>query len=330
MKSDGQAADPGNGFVHQALIYGSDEEFVDVALPFVEDGLRSRQPTLVAVHRRHVKNLREALGGTPDGLTLHPVKESHETSARTRQKLASWVAEHSKAGANGGGGGRVRLMGEPRWALGHEAQVRDWARHEAVVNVAFADRLATFVCPYDGRALPDEILAHAQGTHPEIVDAGGVSTSMSYEDPLTFCRRLDAEVEPQGGPPSIEIGFGLDDLPAVRRAIGSFALDAGLSASRTEEIVLAANEITANAVIHGRQPATVRAWHVDGEIIVEVSDAGEGIRDVLAGQSAPPTDGLGGRGLWLARLLCDAVEVRNEAGCTVSIHASTPRASTPA
>ena len=48
----------------------------------------------------------------------------------------------------------TRLIGEPPWAIGHEAQVRDWARHESVINVAFADRQVTFICPYDAQALP--------------------------------------------------------------------------------------------------------------------------------------------------------------------------------
>ena len=72
-------------------------------------------------------------------------------------------------------------------------------------------------------------------------------------------------------------------------------------------------EIATNAVVHGRTPATLRIWHADGEVIVEVSDEGDGIRDVLAGQLMPSPSRPGGRGLWLSRLLCDAVEVRRRA-----------------
>jgi anti-sigma regulatory factor (Ser/Thr protein kinase) len=180
------------------------------------------------------------------------------------------------------------------------------------------------ICPYDSRALPEEILAHAHGTHPEIVDGGGTFPSDSYVDPLDFCGRLDSTVEAQQRPPSLELQFALEDLPTVRGLIGSFAADAGLTGSRAEEIVLAANEIATNAVIHGRQPSTIRAWDGDGEVIVEVTDAGDGIRNALVGQLAPPTDGLGGRGLWLTRLLCDAVEVCSAGGCTVTLHVTGP------
>jgi anti-sigma regulatory factor (Ser/Thr protein kinase) len=319
MKLDREASGPGNGFVHEALIYGSDQEFMDVAFPFVTEGISSDEPTLVAVQDRHVENLRAALGGTPTGVKLFPVEQWYETSARTREKFARWAAEHAD-------GGRTRLIGEPPWAIGHEAQVRDWARHESVINVAFADRQVTFICPYDAQSLPADVLGYARSTHPEIVDSDGVSESAAYENPLEFCRRLDAAVRRPRGEPSVELSFGPDGLSAVRRAMGSFAGAAGLDRTRAGELMLAVNEIATNAVVHGRSPATLRIWHADGEVIVEVSDEGDGIRDVLAGQLMPSPSRPGGRGLWLSRLLCDAVEVRNGSGCTVALHANAPSA----
>lgn len=316
MHERGEASDPGRGFVHQALIYGSDEEFMDVALPFVKEGLRRGEPTLVAVQGRHIQNLRTALGGTPDGVSLDPVEDWYDTSARSRERFASWVEERTE------GGGRARVMGEPPWALGHEAQIRDWARHESVVNVAFAGEPVTFICPYDSEALPEEVLGHARATHPEIHSDQGTSRSDSYVDPREFCDQLESTVAAQRLPPELEIRFGLEDLLAVRRSIGSFARDAGLSRTHVEEFVLAVNEIATNAVVHGRPPTSLRAWNADDEVIVEVTDGGDGIRNVLAGQMRPAADSLGGRGLWLTRLVCDAVEVCNAGGCIVTLHAS--------
>ncbi len=317
MRLGGEASEHGNGFAHQALIYGSDREFLDVALRFVEEGLASGEPVLVAVPDRHVENLRDALGGTPEGVTLHVAEDWYETSARTRDKFARWAGERTE------GGHRARLVGEPPWAVGHAAMVRDWARHEAVINVAFTSLPVSFICPYDAQALPDEVLGHARETHPEMVDGEGSSPSDAYTDPVEFCDRLDSTVKAQRLQPALEAPFGLEDLAAVRRLVGSLALDAGLNGSRTEEFVLAVNEVATNAVIHGRPPATVRGWDSGGEVIVEVTDAGDGIRDALAGQLSPPPDDLGGRGLWLTRLLCDAVEMCDVGGCTVTLHALT-------
>jgi anti-sigma regulatory factor (Ser/Thr protein kinase) len=323
MQLSGEASVPGSGFEHQALIYGSDEEFMDVALPFVEAGLSSKQPTLVAVQDRHCENLRAALGGTPEELTLCPAEDWYATSARSREKFARWGAEHALIS------GRARLMGEPPWSLGREAQVRDWARHESVLNVAFAGQPLTFICPYDARALPEEILRHARGTHPEIVNGDGVSPSTSYEDPTDFCRRMDSAVEAQRGTPALKLTFGLDDLEGLRRTVRSFASEIGMPGWRADEVVLAVNEVATNAVIHGRPPATVRVWHADDELVVEVSDAGEGIHDALAGQLPPPATALGGRGLWLTRLLCDAVEVRSKGVSAVTLRAALTSVASP-
>src|SRR3954465_15938129 len=111
MHSHGEASHPNHGFVHQAMIYGSDQEFMDVALPLIEEGLSAEQPTLVAVQDRHVENLRPAIGGTPEGLTLHPVEDFYETSAVPRDKFARWAAEQPARGKRG------HLMGDPPWAL---------------------------------------------------------------------------------------------------------------------------------------------------------------------------------------------------------------------
>jgi anti-sigma regulatory factor (Ser/Thr protein kinase) len=123
---------------------------------------------------------------------------------------------------------------------------------------------------------------------------------------------------------SVEVSFGVADLPELRRLVGSTALSAGLTGQRAEDLVLAVNEIATNALIHGRPPATLRIRSAGRELVCEVSDAGEGIKDVLAGQLAPPATSLRGRGLWITRLLCDAVEVGNGEGCTVSMHVTTP------
>lgn len=317
---EGEASDPGKGFVHQALLYGSDDEFLDVALPFVEGGMAAEEPTLVTVQEGNVENLRAAIGADPPGVSLFSIEQWYETSARTREKVGRWVAEQ----VEGPGGRRVRLIGEPPWAIGRDAQVRDWARHESVLNVVFAEYPLTFICPYDARVLPPQIIDHARSTHPEIVGSDGPSQSDAYEDPLDFCTRLDDSVTRPTGDPDTEMSFGLPELPDLRDRVDELAAGAGLSRVRTDDLVLAVNEIATNAVIHGQPPATLRIWDEPGELIFEVNDAGDGIADVLAGQLTPAATGLGGRGLWLTRLVCDAVEIRPGAGCTVAIRATTP------
>jgi anti-sigma regulatory factor (Ser/Thr protein kinase) len=322
VEATGSKSDPEQGFVHQALIYSSDDEFMDVALPFVESAIVAGEPTLVAVQASNAENLRAALGEDLPGVELLSVDQWYENAARTRDKFARWVSEHAT-------GGRVRLIVEPPWPTANAAQVRDFARHEAVLNVAFDGLPLTFICPYDARALPAEIVGYARSTHPEIVSAGGPTGSESYQDPKEFCRHLDSAAPAPVERPSLEIDFGLADLPSVRRMVEWEALYAGLAPSRADELVLAVNEIATNAVIHGRAPATLRVWSENGEVVCEVSDSGDGIDDALAGQLRPATRSLGGRGIWLTRMMSDAVEIRSNGRCTVAIHATAP-SSTPA
>jgi anti-sigma regulatory factor (Ser/Thr protein kinase) len=316
MAFNGEASGPPTGFVHRALIYRSEDEFVDVALPFVEEGAALGEPTLVAVQERNVENLREALSGARAGVTLLSDEQWFETSARTREKFEDWVAEHAN-------GGRVRSIEEPPWALGHDAQLRDWARHESVRNIAFAEYPLTSICCYDADVLPDEVVDHARATHPEIVSYAGRSANADYENPRDFCHRLDADVTRPEGDPSIETGFRLGDLPVMRRLIESTALAAGLTRERAEEAVLAVNEIATNALLHGRPPAALRVWTDPDELICEISDLGPGIENVLAGQLHPSPTQPSGRGLWMARQVCDAVEIAGEDGCSVTLRIAT-------
>lgn len=119
--------------------------------------------------------------------------------------------------------------------------------------------------------------------------------------------------------PEIELEFGLVDLGGIRNLIREAVLDTGLPGEKADALVIAVNEITTNAVIHGRPPAVLRVWTSAEEAVCEVSDAGPGIKDALAGRFLPSPESAGGRGLWLARVLSDTVEIHSNGGSTVSL-----------
>ncbi len=49
-------------FVHEALIYSSDDEFLAAIVPFLRAGLAAGQPCLAVVSEARIALLREALG----------------------------------------------------------------------------------------------------------------------------------------------------------------------------------------------------------------------------------------------------------------------------
>jgi anti-sigma regulatory factor (Ser/Thr protein kinase) len=118
--------------------------------------------------------------------------------------------------------------------------------------------------------------------------------------------------------------FDLADLGWIREVVTARAQDNGLPGTRAEDLALAVNEIATNAIVHGRPPARLSIWEENNELICEVSDTGDGFEGALAGRRKPAPEAARGRGLWLSRLICDAVEIDSGIGCTVSLRAAIP------
>jgi serine/threonine-protein kinase RsbW len=104
--------------------------------------------------------------------------------------------------------------------------------------------------------------------------------------------------------------FDREAIGETRHALAGCAAEAGLAGSRLDAFVLAVNEMMTNAVRHGGGSGQVRLWRTAAGLACEISDAGPGAPPArLNGHRLPPTSSTGGRGLWLARHLCDTMGV---------------------
>lgn len=115
-----------------------------------------------------------------------------------------------------------------------------------------------------------------------------------------------------------EAALGRDpaEIAAVRIAMREMARRHGF-ADRAGDLVLALDEIIANAQEHGTPPIVVDAW-VDGRVVVEVRDNGAGFEpDRIWAAHPPPRYGTRGRGLWITRQLTDHLQVACGDGGTV-------------
>ena len=99
------------------------------------------------------------------------------------------------------------------------------------------------------------------------------------------------------------------DYHAFRGVLARLARDCGMSADRADKLVLAANEVVTNAVVHGEPPIAAHCWIADGDFVCEISDGGPGVADPFAGWALPDPGAQRGWGLALARRICDALEV---------------------
>jgi serine/threonine-protein kinase RsbW len=121
--------------------------------------------------------------------------------------------------------------------------------------------------------------------------------------------------------------FNRQLITAVRHGVARLAAEAGLSGQRLDDFVLAVNEIVTNAVRHAGGSGLLMLWRQDGSLRCEVRDKGPGIPpDRVEGRDLPSPTAISGRGLWLARRLCDGMAIETGPhGTTVRLAITLPR-----
>lgn len=112
--------------------------------------------------------------------------------------------------------------------------------------------------------------------------------------------------------PAQEEIFTAGELGWVRRLTAVWAARAGLDEARAADLVIAVNEIAANAVRHGSRPARLVLKVTGTTVVAEVHDHG-----TWRLRAVPATAGQGGLGLLIAHRLCDQVQIRAEPGATL-------------
>ncbi len=154
-----------------------------------------------------------------------------------------------------------------------------------------------------------------------LVDDAAALTSVAFAAlPLAVAACFDAVALAPAPAPVAERPLEPTDLRPLRRFVASEAERAGVARERIADVTVAAHEVAANACMHGGGDAVLRVWAEGDCFCCEVADHGGGMDDPLAGLLAPPVTQPSGRGLWLARQLCDLVQLRTgAAGTTVRL-----------
>ncbi|MFZ0087970.1 MAG: sensor histidine kinase [Solirubrobacteraceae bacterium] len=276
----GEPAQP-PGFVHQALIYDSDEEFVAFAVPFLSEGAAAGQPTVLSVEGRLRRRVRDELG------PLSGVTFVDDDDRRWLEALRGSYAEYARrvdAGAS-----QIRVLGGSSRDPWH-----DWVRFEASINRLFSAFPLWGVCPYDTRVSADDVLQDVVRTHPYVtVDGGRMSPNACFEDPVAFLnQRAQAAADPlERCQPDVEL---FDPVPAAARtAVTEVARQTRLERDEAEAVRLSVGEVVTNAVRHGRPPVHVSIWAAPDRVVVIVRDNGPGPGDPFVGLL--PLDPLAGQ-----------------------------------
>jgi anti-sigma regulatory factor (Ser/Thr protein kinase) len=299
------------GYFHETAFYASDDELMDIVVPFLRDGVAAGEPTIVAFGDHNAAVTRTALGDAT-GVTFMP-GDHYARPAATIRAYRSMFAAYIRDGAT-----QIRAVGDvphPGTGVSWEA----WGRYEGVINFAYDDFPLWGLCPYDTRTTPAAVLEDVRRTHPNIALRDGSHVrNPDFEDPEDYLRSL-----PAPEPDTIESTAPLmefhDAAPiAARTAARDVARASGLDGERTSSFVLSVSEVVANASLHGTPPSVLRFWSEPGRAVATVRDAGTGPPHTGVGLVRDPKGG--GVGLWIAEQMCSEVSFRREPdGFTVRV-----------
>jgi anti-sigma regulatory factor (Ser/Thr protein kinase) len=299
---------------HAALFYGDSGDYLRAVSAFVAAGLADGEPVFVAVPGPKIDPLRDCLqdqlGAAADAVSYADMTRLGANPARIIPAVRAFTDTYPER--------PVRYVGEPIWAARTTAELTEAARHEALLNLAFADTPASILCPYDATRLDPAVLVTAGHTHPLVIRGGHPQASSGYAGTGLVPGECD---QPLSAPPRQAARLAYHaSLAPLRAFVTDQARRAGLTAARAGDLVIAVHELAANTLRHTAQGGTLHIWAARDEVICQVHDAGQ-IGDPLVGRRRPDPGTLHGQGLWVVQQLCDLVELRTgRGGSTIRLH----------
>jgi transcriptional regulator with XRE-family HTH domain len=163
---------------HRVHSYGSDEELLRCAIPFLTEGSDRSEGLLAVMPKAGIDLLSDALDGSSAGIELVDSADWYRSPRAALGRYREFMRERLGAGATW-----IRIVGEIPLQGGSPARISAWTRYEAIVNLVFASSPATIVCTYDTRSLPADVVGHAGATHPEIADGSVGVENPHYREP---------------------------------------------------------------------------------------------------------------------------------------------------
>jgi anti-sigma regulatory factor (Ser/Thr protein kinase) len=308
-------ADERPSLTHDGFLYRTADEYVAGVLSFLSAGLVAGRPTFVAVPAPNLSLLRDGLDNATTDVQFEDITLIGRNPARIIPVIRRFIDAHPRQ--------RVQFVGEPIWPGRTPAEICEATRHEAMLNTAFADAPVDILCPYDVSHLDSTAVATAWRTHPTVVEHDERLPSPLYDEPERLFAAPDQAL-PAPPPTADVMPVEPEELDVVRQFVRHFAAAVGLPPRRTQDLVLAVNEITTNTIVHTEDVGSLRIWSDPQTVVCEIRDTGH-IADALAGREPPHEGAEHGRGLWMANQLCDLVQIRSsEQGTTIRLHIDLP------
>jgi anti-sigma regulatory factor (Ser/Thr protein kinase) len=289
---------------HGALLYRTQQEYLDRLVPYISDAVAADQAVLVAVPGPNLAVLAEALGRLTANVVMADMTEVGRNPGRILgEVLSRFVDKHRDQPA--------RLIGEPIWATRSEVEYPACVEHEALLNRAFTGRDVTVVCPYDVSQLDPEVISDARCTHPVLWQNGILDHDNAAYAPEAMLARYNQPL--LSDPTAVRYtARKLGDLAGARAFAGAYAQWFGLSADQTADLQLIASELTTASLTHLGATCRLALWRQDSHVVCEARDDGC-LDDPLAGRRPYGSDSDRGRGLYVVNAVADLVRTHTTA-----------------
>lgn len=288
-------------FSHRGAIYNTQSELVELTVPLIEQARRRGSPVVLNVATSTERLIRDVVG--PSGLVRLVAPEPE--LRRSGQTVAVRRARELRELTDRDGPIVVITQHDPEMGL---LDGRTWIETDAAMNIALTTMPVTMTCLYRD-PLDPVLAAAARWNHPIWVGAdGSARENPDHREPAEVLAACPAGAPASLGPPDRELTFTPWQLTDLRVAVGGMARAAGLSVERADDFVLAVNEVAGNAVEHGYGTGLLQLWLQPQLLTCEVHDSGV-LCDPLPGLRLPHPAERRGRGVWIARQLCDLLHV---------------------
>jgi anti-sigma regulatory factor (Ser/Thr protein kinase) len=289
---------------HAAGYHRSDADLLAQLVALAVAGFERGEPVALALRPRTERALHTQLGGTAGLIQLSHPDGPDGTSGQTLATRRALELRELTSST----GGPVTVLAEHTASL-DGADGSFWTELDAALNVALADLPVRMTCFYPELPLHLEILDGARHNHPLLLVDGRLVNNPQHRCPRDVLTMRPAPAPALLGPPDLRITFSAWQLHEVRTAVEEALRAAGYGRSRAEDLVLAVNEVATNAVEHGASEAELAIWTSSGSgVVCEIHDRGV-LADPLPGLQAPHPSDPRGRGVWIARQLCDTLHV---------------------
>jgi anti-sigma regulatory factor (Ser/Thr protein kinase) len=296
-----------DGYPHDALFYDSADDLLEVAVPFLLRGLEIGDAAVIAAGAAATRVLCDALGADP---RVQVMERSDVYNARTATAIITYrrLAEREDRAP----GSRVRIVGEIDYGCSDRDRL-EWQRYEAVINKALVGWPLSGMCLFDTARLPDSVLESASSTHQHLATPRGRQRNARFVEPAEYLRSLPVPSEPLLDTPPRLWAKEVADFIGLRHAVAAELATVAAPRDLIDDFLLAVDEMTSNALRHGQPPVDLRLWIGSDRIVGLIGDSGTGWDDPFAGYGPAHGEDLsrGGMGLWLARQLCDHVDIEH-------------------